>query len=269
MVKRITIALLMSLVSVSYSQMATNDAGTQGLISNQTSQQLAKFTEQIDNQLESINKFNDQIDNQIKQIENLTNIEDYIGNARLTVPDVDKLKKSLDVSKPDVSLDDFVTQSSGRASVSYTGGGAFRELDDISSGGTQINRDEQAYKRYGAVENAAENYKTVSTELDERANELKQDISATITAISTAEDQVTVDKLNAKLAGLNGELQTIEAERQAALNSVLLQHTLNENQLQKEADDAKEKVFQEENEVMSNIIKIGNKNLRNQKSQIK
>lgn len=259
--------LLFSLIAVLVgadlsAQMATNDAGTQSLISQQTSQQLSKFTEQIDNQLESINKFNDQIDNQIKQIENLTNIEEYIGNARVTIPDVDKLKKSIDVSKTDLSLDNFVTQSSGRASVSYDGGGAFRQLDDVTTGGTTIQRDEEAYKRYGVVENAAENYKTVSKELDDRSNELREDISQTVTEISTATDQVTVDKLNAKLAGLNGELQSIESEREAALNAVMLQHTLNANQKEKEEADAKEKLLQEETESMKLIMDQSKKNLK-------
>jgi len=136
-------------------------------------------------------------------------------------------------------------------SLRRTSDGIYRQLDDRTALGREFIRQESFYRRYAAVERQADNLATVQTQTDERAATLQADIAATLEQLRGASTQAEVDKLNGKLAVLNGQLVRVDAQRRDEAEKLRAQQILNENQAAKERQDFLEKQLAEERQTLA------------------
>ena len=136
-------------------------------------------------------------------------------------------------------------------SLRRTSEGIYRHLDDRTALGRDFSRQEPLYRRYAAVERQADNLATVHAETGARSVTLQTEIAVTSEQLRTAATQAEVDKHNAKLAVLTGQLAHLDAQRRAEADKLLAQQILNENQAAKERQDLLEKQIAEERHTLT------------------
>jgi hypothetical protein len=138
-------------------------------------------------------------------------------------------------------------------SLQRTAEGLYRRLDDKTSLGTGFTRRVEFYKPYAAIERQADNLETVDTQTNERSAALQTELSETVSALRDAPTQADVDKLNVKVAALNGQLSHLAAQRQFEAEKLRAQQILNENQAAKERQDLWEKQIAEERQTLATV----------------
>lgn len=136
-------------------------------------------------------------------------------------------------------------------SLRRTSDGIYRQLDDRTVLGRDFVRQEPLYRRYAAVERQADNLTAVHAETDTRSAALQADLAATLEQLRSANTQAEVDKLNAKIAALNGQLAHVDAQRRDEADKLRAQQILNENQSAKERQDFLEKQIAEEQQTLA------------------
>ncbi|MST93704.1 MAG: hypothetical protein EXS33_00260 [Pedosphaera sp.] len=136
-------------------------------------------------------------------------------------------------------------------SLRRTSDGIYRQLDDRTVLGRDFVRQEPLYRRYAAVERQADNLAAVHAETGMRGAALQADLGATLEQLRSAGTQAEVDKLNAKIAALNGQLAHVDAQRRDEADKLRAQQILNENQAAKERQDFLEKQIAEEQQTLA------------------
>ena len=136
-------------------------------------------------------------------------------------------------------------------SLRRTSDGIYQKLDDRTVLGRDFNRQEPLYRRYAAVESQADNLATVHAETGTRSVALQGEIATTVEQLRGAATQAEVDKHNAKLAVLAGQLAHLDAQRRDEADKLQTQQILNENQAAKERQDFLEKQIAEERQTLA------------------
>ncbi|MDB6093709.1 MAG: hypothetical protein JWM32_1271 [Verrucomicrobia bacterium] len=131
-------------------------------------------------------------------------------------------------------------------SLKETFDGTFERLDDKTSLGLEFVRQADYYKRFAAVETQAKAYTDVSALLDDQTARIASDLGASLEQLRIAGTQAEVDKLNVKVAALNGQLTELSSRRRDEADKLRAQQILNENQAAKERQDFLEKQIAEE-----------------------
>ena len=136
-------------------------------------------------------------------------------------------------------------------SLRRTSDGIYRQLDDRTALGRDFARQEPLYRRYAAVERQADNLAAVQAETGSRSVALQGELAATLEQLRGAATQAEVDKLNAKLGALAGQLAHLDAQRRDESDKLQTQQILNENQAAKERQDFLEKQLAEERQTLA------------------
>jgi hypothetical protein len=136
-------------------------------------------------------------------------------------------------------------------SLRRTSDGIYRELDDRTALGRDFSRQEPLYRRYAAVERQADTLATVHEETGARSVALQGEIAASLEQLRGASTQAEVDKHNAKLAVLAGQLAHLDAQRRDEADKLQAQQILNENQAAKERQDFLERQLVEERQTLT------------------
>jgi hypothetical protein len=136
-------------------------------------------------------------------------------------------------------------------SLRRTSEGIYRQIDDRTALGRDFTRQEPLYRRYAAVERQADNLAAVHAETGARSVALQGELAATLEQLRGAATQAEVDKHNAKLAVLAGQLAHLDAQRRDEADKLQTQQILNENQAAKERQDFLEKQIAEERQTLA------------------
>ena len=136
-------------------------------------------------------------------------------------------------------------------SLRRTSDGIYQKLDDRTILGRDFTRQEPHYRRYAAVERQADNLSTVHAETGARSIVLQGELATTLEQLRGAGTQAEVDKHNAKLAVLAGQLAHLDAQRRDEADKLHTQQILNENQAAKERQDFLEKQLAEERQTLA------------------
>jgi len=218
-------------------------------------------TNQEANHLEILRQWATQIETLNRQLRQL---EDQLA-AQRRIRDVlgDPVAAGAQISRS-LGTEDFSKQygetmsairrlSDAVASLRSTADGVYRNLDDRTVLGRSFTRQTAPYLRYAAVEQQAKNAETVFTNTDARLAALQTELAAAVAALRDASTQAEVDKLNAKIAALNGQLAQLGQRRHDAADQLGAQQILNENQAAKERQDFLEKQIAEERQTLDAV----------------
>lgn len=246
------LALFVLLIAPLCAQWVVTDPGNTAVNAAVQAGQAANHVEILRQWAEQLERLNRQLRQLEAQLAVQQRIRDVIGDPNAA---------GLGVVLRDLGADDLArtygeTLSAARRlanaidSLRRTSDGIYRQLDDRTVLGREFIRQESLYRRYAAVERQADNLATVQTQTDERAASLQADIAATLEQLRGAGTQAEVDKLNGKLAVLNGQLARVDAQRRDEAEKLRAQQILNENQAAKERQDFLEKQLAEERQTM-------------------
>lgn len=195
---------------------------------------------------EAIKRYEEQILNQIENIEKLKQLGDIqnaiagrIGDWKGVYDRARSIQLRSEALGDDfgINYDNAVFVDYGQHSLYYTGSGNFTTLDITTRRGVPaVSVREQNLRRYTAVENLYDNATGALDTTGQRRDEILAEIASTSEELARAQTQAEADKLKAKMQGLQIALQNVQDQRNEVMQRMLLEHTLNENQRQKEEE---------------------------------
>jgi hypothetical protein len=209
-------------------------------------QEIAKFVEVINNQVQQIQTLTDQL-NEFKHYEEL------FGDPRAVVlstvqPLVNDLRKT-EVGKTLTTLEGAV--NAGEAMV-YNANGLFHSIRTTfeTPNGQTITRLETPYLPVAAVQKTTDNYLSVSTDAAARRIALKAQIAATTDQLKASTTDAETQKLTGLLIGLSAALNNTDYEINQATASAVVQDVANRNDAQRQIEAKKEQQHAEFTEAM-------------------
>ncbi|MBX3738589.1 MAG: hypothetical protein KF715_17980 [Candidatus Didemnitutus sp.] len=246
-----------------FAQWIVHDPGNTAVNSAIQSAQAASHLEvlrQWATQLEGLNRQIRQLEDQLAE---QRRIREVIGNPSLAGSQVvlDRLAPDELARTYGETLQVMRRLADATASLRRTAEGIYGRLDDRTALRQSFERQGSSYLRYATVEQQADQATRVFDETTTRQVALQRDMSETLSALKSATTQAEVDKLNTKVAALNGQLAVMAAQRRDEADKLLAQQIQNENQAAKERQDLLEKQIAEERQSLG-VINVWQRSVR-------
>jgi hypothetical protein len=201
-----------------------------------TAQEIAKYIEMINNQVQQIQTLTDQL-NEFKHYEEL------FGDPKAVLlstvkPLTDDLRKT-ELGQTLTTLDNAVN---GADAMLYDAGGLFHSVGTTfkTPNGATVTRLEAPYRPVAAVQKTTDNFLSVSSDATARRIALKGQIAATTDALRNATTDAEVQKLTGVLVGLSSALNNTDYEIHQATASSIVQDIANRNEIQRQIEAKKE-----------------------------
>jgi hypothetical protein len=210
-------------------------------------QEIAKFIEVINNQVQQISVLTEQV-NEFKEYKGLFGDPSKVLLATVG-PLVDDLRKT-ELGETLTALADAA--DAGEAMV-YTASGLYRSVgtEFTTPGGSMVTRRREPYLAVAAVQKTTENYLAVSTDAAARRVALKQQIAATSEQLRSATTDAEVQKLSAVITGLSAALESTDQEVAQATASAVVQDIANRADAQRQVEAKKEQQHAEFTEAVT------------------
>jgi uncharacterized phage infection (PIP) family protein YhgE len=220
-------------------------------------------TQQIVDQAQNIAKYVEMINNQIEQINTLTSqlqeLEKYneaFGNpARLLdIAGVNGLVRDLRRTELGQTIEQVRRLTQGTDAFNYDAGGIYHSIGRTfrTPSGTEVEREEKIYRDNAAVQRSTQNYTNVVGDVRERRTALKDQIAVTTQKLQSATTASEVQKLTGVLIGLNGALAATDKELDYALSLSIVQEVENRNDTERQVKARTEEQKAEFTETLDN-----------------
>lgn len=240
------LCLLLLFAPAAFGQWIVNDPVNTAVNTLIQSGQVAQHAEILNRWAEDLEKLNQQIRHLEDQLAVQRRIRDVMGDPGAAAIELRSLGAT------DLARDYGETLRAARRlanavdSLRNTLEGTVTALDDRTALGSSFTRQTDYYLRYAAVEHQADQLASVQADTDARSLALQTELAATLQQLQSASTQADVDKLNVKVAALNGQLAEMASRRRDEADRLRAQQILNENQAAKERQDLLEKQAAEE-----------------------
>ena len=246
--KKSVIAVMLSFVVAlsAQAQWAVYDAANTIQSVVNTAQEVAKYVEMINNQVQQIQTLTDQL-NEFKHYEDLFGDPKSVLLATVQ-PLVNDLTKT-ELGQTLLTLEGTV--NAGQAML-YDANGLFHSVGTTftTPNGQTVARLQAPYLPVAAVQKTTDNYLTVSTDAAARRVALKDEIAATTEQLKAATTDAEVQKLTGVLIGLSAALNNTDYELNQASASAMVQDVANRNDEQRQIEAKKEQQHAEFTEAM-------------------
>jgi Domain of unknown function (DUF4141) len=201
-----------------------------------TAQEIAKYIEMINNQVQQIQALTDQL-NEFKHYKELFGDPKSVLLSSVK-PLTDDLRKT-ELGQTLITLDNA---ANGAEAMVYNAGGLFHSVGTTfkTANGTTVTRLEAPFRPVAAVQKTTDNYLSVSTDATARRIALKGQIAATTDALKNATTDAEVQKLTGVLVGLSSALNNTDYEIHQATASAVVQDIANRNEMQRQIEAKKE-----------------------------
>lgn len=202
------------------------------------------------NQLEALNQQIRQLEAQLAE---QRRIREVIGNPTAAGAQMvlDRLAPEALARNYGESLAAVRRMADATASMRRTADGIYAALEDRTVLGRGFTRQNDAYRRFAVVDQQAEQAVKAQESTVAQQKALQADLADSMAALKTASTQAEVDKLNVKVAGLNGQLAYLATLRGDETDKLRVQQIQNENQAAKERQDLWEKQVAEEQHTLA------------------
>ncbi|MCI0748381.1 MAG: DUF4141 domain-containing protein [Verrucomicrobia subdivision 3 bacterium] len=201
-----------------------------------TAQEIAKYIEMINNQVQQIQTLTDQL-NEFKHYEEL------FGDPKaVLLSTVQPLVNDLRKTEVGQTLTTLETTVNAAEAMLYDAGGLFHRVGTTfkTPNGTTVMRLEAPYLPVAAAQKTTDNFLSVSTDATARRIALKGQIAATTDALKSATTDAEVQKLTGVLIGLSSALNNTDYEIHQATASAIVQDIANRNEMQRQIEAKKE-----------------------------
>ena len=201
-----------------------------------TAQEIAKYIEMINHQVEQIQTLTSQL-NEFKHYEDLFGDPKSVllGAVKPLTEDLRKTELGQTLTTLEGTVD------AGEAMV-YNARGLFQSVGTTftTPNGQTVTRQQAPYLPVAAVQKATDNYLLVTTDSMARRVALKQEIAATTDQLKAATTDAEVQKLTGVLLGLSSALNNTDYEINQATTSAVVQDIANRNDAQRQVEARKE-----------------------------
>lgn len=248
-------ALFCLFASVACAQWVVHDPGNTAVNAAIQADQAAQHLEVLRKWTEQLNRLNAQLRELEEAVRLQRRIRDVLG---------DPLQAGTELVLRDLGAEDLARSygqtlreiprlADASTSLRHTAEDIYGILYDRTSLGGPVTRNSSLYRRYAAVEQQATQVAAAQDNADSRISALQEDLAATVARLRTASTAAEVDKLNATIAVLNGQLALTTAERANEAAKLGVQQTLNDNQAAKERQDLLERQVTEERQSLDAV----------------
>lgn len=212
-------------------------------------QNIAKYIEMINNQIQQINTLT-------SQLQELQKYNEAFGDpARLlNITGVNGLVRDLRRTELGRTIEQIRRAADGVEALTYDGNGIYHSVGTTfrTPSGTQVQREQEIYRDNAAVQNTTENYTSVFDDVRERRRALKDEIAVTTEKLQGATTDAEVQKLTGVLVGLHAALAATDKEVDQALSLTVVQEAENRNDLERQMKARNEEQKAEFSETLRN-----------------
>lgn len=201
-----------------------------------TAQEVAKFVEMINNQVQQIQTLEDQL-NEFKHYESL------FGDPKaVLLTTVQPLVTDLRKTELGQTLTELKGAVDAGEAMLYNANGLFSSIGTTftTPNGATVTRRETPYLPVAAVQKTTDNYLAVAADASARRIAFKEEIARTTEALKSATTDAEVQKLQGVLTGLSAALNNTEYEISQATTAALVQDIANRNEAQRQNEAKKE-----------------------------
>jgi hypothetical protein len=193
---------------------------------------IAQFVDMVDNQVQQITQLSDQLQ-QLQQYNKAFGDPSQI----LNVTGVSALTSDLTQTPVGQTISTVEQTADGVAALTYNANGLYNQIGATftTPSGNQVQRQTSDYKPNEAINNATANYSTVTANVLQRRQTLKDAIAATTESLQSATTASEVQKLTGVLIGQNAALAATDKEIDQAVDVSVEQDIENRNDAQKQA----------------------------------
>jgi membrane-associated HD superfamily phosphohydrolase len=193
-------------------------------------QDLAKYAQMIQNQVQQINTLTSQLDE-------FKNYEAVFGNpGKVLLSMVAPLNADLQSLEPNLKLETLVANANGNIALNFNDAGIYATVGTSfqTPGGQTVQRPANQYEPFSAIINTASNYVAVADNAAQRRAAIKDQIAQTTQQLQNATTDAEVQKLHGVLTSLNADLASTDDEVNQAASAAMVQDIQNRNDQQKQ-----------------------------------
>lgn len=223
----------------------------------------AVHTQQILDQAQNIAKYVEMVNNQVQQINTLTSqlnelqrYNEAFGNpARLLeITGVNGLVRDLRRTELGRSIEQVRRIANGVDALTYDGNGIYHSIGTTfrTPSGAEVKREQEIYRDNAAIQRTTENYTSVFDDVRERRRVLKDEIAVTTEKLEGATTDAEVQKLTGVLVGMNAALAATDKEVDQAVGLTVVQQTENRNDAERQLKARNEEQKAEFSESLQN-----------------
>ena len=141
--------------------------------------------------------------------------------------------------------------SNGVSALQYNANGLYNTVTGISFSGVAVPRPEEVYRKFGAINQTAENYVAVYDDVFTRRKALKGQMAATTTQLQAATTDAETQKLTGVLVGQSAELEAIDRELEITAHAqAVVQDIENRNDEARQAQAVAEELAADRHDAM-------------------
>ena len=201
-----------------------------------TAQEIAKYVQMINNQVQQIQTLNSQL-TEFKHYEVL-----FGDPSKVVLTTLQPLVNDLTKTELGQTLTTLQTTVNASQAMLYNGEGLFQSVGTkfTTPDGKTITRTQTPFLPVAAVQKSTDNYLSVSTDAAARRVALKDEIAATTEQLKAATTDAEVQKLQGILVGLSAALNNTDYEINQATASALVQDVANRNDAQRQLEARKQ-----------------------------
>jgi hypothetical protein len=193
-------------------------------------QNLAKYVQMINNQVQQINTLT-------SQLTEFKNYEAVFGNpGKVLLSMAAPLEADLKSLEPGLNLENLIANADGSIALNFNDAGIYATVGAsfLTPGGQTIQRPVSQFQPFSAIINTASNYVAVADNAAQRRADLKDQIAQTTQQLQAATTDAEVQKLQGVLSSLNSDLASTDDEVNQAASSAMVQDIQNRNDQQKQ-----------------------------------
>lgn len=204
---------------------------------------VASIAQDAINQVVDLGKYIEMVNNQVQQINTMTQelqqvtayVQAFGDPSRiLEVTGATELIDSLQQSGVGQTIGALQQTASGVEALRNNAEGLYQSIGNIQIGNVELPRNADLYKKFSALENAAENYSTVYEDGVQKGKIYRGRIAETTTALQAASTDAEAQKLQGVITGQSAQLEAIQGEVANAATTVITQDILNRNDAEKQ-----------------------------------
>jgi hypothetical protein len=172
-------------------------------------QDLAKWVESINNQVQQINTLTQQLQQVQAYVKAFGDPEQL-----LRIVGVDQLIDSLEQSGVGQTIGQLQQLAEGTEALTYNANGLYQSLGATfeTPAGVSWPRAEELYRKFAAVQRTSQNFQAVTDDVLMRRDSLRQTIATTTQQLQAATTDAETQKLTGVLVGQSAELAAVDRE---------------------------------------------------------
>ena len=218
-------------------------------------QDIAKYVEVIDKQIEQINQLTTVINQNIDHLKRFGDPDYYIDML-----DLDELLGEIEKARTGLgrTIGDVRQTVNGFAALKANAAGLYDDLSNLPDKfGQRVRFQADKFKKFGVVQTFYEDYNRELNDTNQALARLQSEKADTLQRLNAAGSLVEVQKLTAKLQAVQTGLDNLFARAHSSALKVLVQEAANRNDEARRAEAAVEKRAQEAVEETEHLFDLG------------